>query len=277
MAVVYATGNGAIRARIEASGSALALFRAGDRNRLIRSALVESGNMWLAKFYGLRFTNYVQRQPFGYPKRAVGLATQKLRNAKKGPLRDTWQRIKQREFFGWDPFDETTHRMPAALITWWIQRNPGRYRKRRALGGFGIHTRKEIRHDIRAWARKRTREYAMNLSDDGVILPNVQSGDLRSGTFGAPRSSAIATAKRARLTVTMPRGDRQNKWTARSLGTLPHWEFDAIVAAFGQSLTAGLSGALSSRIAASPDGRSVGAGAPRSAGVRAPRSVRGVA
>jgi hypothetical protein len=260
---VYAKGNGAIRARIEASGSALALFRTGERNRIIRDALISAGNSWIAKFLPSRFTSYVQRQPFNYPRRPVGLAVKKLRGAKSGPLAAIWMRIKGRDFFGWDPFEETTGRMPRQLVDWWVRTNPGRYNNRRYIGGHGVHTRKQIYADIRAWARKKAREYAANLAEDGTILPLVQTGDLRRWQFGAPTSRAVATSTRARLTITMPRGDRQNKIVGRMLGTLPVWEFNEIKKYFGTALSAGLSGAIGARMAGSATGRSVGAGASR--------------
>jgi hypothetical protein len=269
---VYATGNGSIRARIDASGAALSLFRAGDRNRIIRDALVVAGNMWLGKFKPLRFTDYVQRKPFGYPRRPVKLATLKLRTAEKPPLSTLWAGIKQREFMGWDPWGPI--QMPQALEAKFYQRDRAKYTYAAGLKKGRIHWRL-LHEDIRKWAKDRTREYAANLADDGVMMPLVLDGKLRDEYSKNARATATATAKRARLTITIPRGDRQNKWAVRILGMLPVWEFNEINKAFGLALQRGIASGLSQRFAASTDGRSAGAPAPtRPAGAGPQRQAR---
>ncbi len=263
MADVYATGNGAIRARIDASGAALSLFRAGERNKIIREALVYAGNMWLGKFKPLRFTEYVQRKPFGYPRRPVGLATTKLRMATEPPLSTLWQGIKQREFGGWDPWGP--QRVPPILEKQFLFKDRAKYTY--SVGPFKGRTHWRVLHeDIRKWAKDRTREYAANLADDGIMLPLVMDGKLRDEYSKASRATATATATRARLTITIPRGDRQNKWAVRILGMLPVWEFNEIVRWFGVALQAGLQKGIASRFSQSGDGRSVGAGKPRGVG-----------
>lgn len=270
MPTVYATGNGAVRARIEASGSALSLFRTGERNAIIRDALVFAGNAWLGKFKPLRFTDYVQRAPFGYPKRAVGLSTKKLRMATAPPLSTLWEGIKKREFMGWDPWGSQP--IPRALERQFYMRDRAKYTYSTGFKKGRIHWR--ILHaDIVQWAKNRTREYAANLADDGVMLPLVMSGKLRDEYSATARATATATATRARLTITIPRGDRQNKWAVKILGMLPVWEFNAIVKWFGSALQEGLSRGLSSRFTASPDGRSVGAGSGRKVGAGAARGA----
>ncbi len=270
MAEVYATGNGAIRARINASGAALALFRTGERNALIRDALVFAGNMWLGKFKPLRFTDYVQSKPFSYPKRPVGLATLKLRTAEKPPLSTIWQRIVSRDFFGWDPWGPM--RVPRELEKKIIDRDPSKYRY--SIGPFKGRTHWRIVHaDVRKWAKAHAREYAANLADDGVMLPLVLNGNLRDEYSAQSKARATATTTKARLTITIPRGDRQNKWAVRILGMLPVWEFNEIVKWFGSALQQGLQRGIASRFSASPDGRSVGGGKPRAVGAGAPRGV----
>jgi len=265
MPTVYATGNGAIRARIVESGGGLSLFRTGERNRIIRDALVSAGNQWLVKFRPTRFTSYVQRAPFGYPKRPTKLAIKKLRTAPG--LSQIWNGIVSSRFSGWDPFDDTANRIPDALFRKWLAMNPGRYAKGRFGGGnVSMSAAKQAREDIRAWARKIAREHAANLAEDGKILPLVWSGDLRAEKFGKSHARATATQKMARLTITLPRGDRQSATVARIMGTLPIWEFNEIVKWFGVALTAGIKTGLTPRIIASTGGRSVGAGATRSVG-----------
>lgn len=62
--VVYETKVGPIRARIEAEGSALALFDAKVRNTIIRTALSAGGQFWLQVFLPKRFSSYATT--FGY-------------------------------------------------------------------------------------------------------------------------------------------------------------------------------------------------------------------
>ena len=270
MAEVYATGNGAIRARINASGAALLMFRPGERNRIIREALVFAGRMWLGQFKPLRFTDYVQRKPFSYPRRPIGLATKKLREANSGPLFDLWQGIKLREFRGWDPWSPIS--IPRQLEDDFLRKNRSKYLYQVGPKKGRVHWR-ILHQDIRQWAKKRTREYAGNLADDGVMLPLVMEGKLRDEYSKTSRATATATAKRARLTITIPRGDRQNKWAVRILGMLPVWEFNQIVKWFDRAFSEGIAKGLASRFIASPDGRSVGAGVPRKVGAGAPRPV----
>ncbi len=270
MTVVYATGNGAIRARIEASGAALGLFRANERNKIIRGALEWAGNMWLGKFKPLRFTDYVQRAPFSYPRRPVKLATTKLRTAKEPPLSTLWTGIKNREFGGWDPWGPL--RVPPILEKQFLFKDRAKYTY--SVGLFKGRTHWRLLHeDIRKWAKDRTREYAANLADDGVMLPLVMDGKLRDEYSKTSRASATATATKARLTITIPRGNRQNKWAVRILGMLPVWEFNEIVKWFGSALQQGLQRGIASRFAQSPDGRSVGAGAPRKVGAGRQRAA----
>lgn len=274
MPAVYATGNGAIRARIEESGSGLSLFRTAERNRIIRDSLISAGTQWLSKFRPLRFTEYVHRAPFNYPRRPVGLASKKLRTAVPGsPLGQIYKRLLISRFYGWDPFIETTAYIPDALTRKWLAMNQGRYAKGRYFGGLSRSGAKTARKDIRAWARRIVRDYAGNLAEDGVILPLVFTGSLRAEKFGASQARATATQKWARLTITIPRGDRQAERVVQVLGTLPVWEFNQIVKWFGTALHAGMQNGLIPRVVASTSGRSVGAGAPRSAGAGTARNV----
>jgi hypothetical protein len=267
MTTVFATGNGAIRARIDASGAALALFRPGERNRIVRESLVLAGKSWIKSFLPRRFSPYVKRAPFNYPKNNARMAITKLRSAESdgaNELAAIYRRILSREFFGWDPWGNKP--IPRELEDKWMSTNASRYgkaRRARWLDGANI---KKMHHDIRAWAKNKVRDYAVNLSADDVMLPLVYTGDLRDGAIAGARSRAISTASKTQLTITIPRGGRQNHWAVRILGELPGWEFDYIVANFGSALNASLQGGLTARFAGSVDGRSTGAGQPRPTG-----------
>jgi hypothetical protein len=243
---LYSSQSNGLRVEIDAQGTAMALFDRRSRNGITRAALEAAGNKWLIVWHPKRFTPYVTRQPFGYPKRPIGLATAKLRADDATPdLRSAWMRIKNREFFGWDPWGHQPP--PRKLEEWWIDRNRSRYgiirRTRFRLGG----VIKLARKDIRRWAKKRTREYAGNLADDGMILPLVQSGQLRDKFSKQARAEATSTAKRSRLTIVMPRGDRQSSTVNRILTMLPYWEYDYIRRNFRAELIGGIANTFMSQ------------------------------
>lgn len=232
--VVYSTGPGAIRARIIASGQALSVFRKGEQNKMIRAALVHAGNKWIEKFKPLRFTKYVTRRPFNYPKRPVDLAVLKLRKSEPpSPLAFIWQRIKQRDFDGWDPWGKSP--IPRSLEQKMMAQNPGLFLYTLGKKRGGIHWR-ELWDHIRKWAKNRAREYADNFTEDGQILPLVMQGKLRDEYSAKSRAVATSTAKGARLTITIPRGNRQNKWAVSLIPLLPRWEEEAIVKWFDVEL-----------------------------------------
>lgn len=242
---IYSSNTNGIRVEINAQGTALRLFSARDRNATVREGLVSAGQAWLREFKPKRFTPYITRRPFTYPKLPVGLGAKKLRTAKAGPLVGTWERIRRREFMGWDPWSDGAP--PERLERWWKQRNPNEY-------GWQIFARKRLRADLRRWAKKRVREEIVpNLIKDEMILPLVHEGKLRDLFSRAAAARATATTKRARLTITIPRGDRQAARVNTNLSRLPYWEFDFIRRHFRAALVAGINGRqLAQQVAMAP-------------------------
>jgi len=212
------------------------LFSTAVRNRIIRNALVAGGREWISLFLPLRFTKYITRGPFLYPKAPIGLASDKLRTAGKGPLKAAWGRIKDRDFFGWDPFG--LQPPPRKLEDWWMARNRSRYgdirNTRFLIGG----TVRKARKDIRRWAKQRIKEYVANMIEDDRIMPLVREGDLRDVFSKAASARATSTTKRARLKIVIPRANRVNARVGRTLSTLPYWEFDVIRRTFKSTLDA---------------------------------------
>jgi hypothetical protein len=249
---IYSSNTNGMRVEIDAQGPALALFSARDRNAIVRTAQEVAGRAWIREFLPKRFTPYVTRRPFTYPKMPTGLAAVKLRTVTTGPLAGTWQRIKAREFMGWDPW--SSQAPPERLQLQWMQRNPGQYSKRygviaRTLRMIG-RERKRLRADLRRWAKKRVREEIVpNLIKDEVIVPLVREGALRDRFSKASNARATATARRARLTITIPRGDRQAARVNTQLTRLPFWEFDFIRRQFRGALVDGIAGRFMARSA----------------------------
>lgn len=225
-------GRGAIRAEINYQAPALSIFRVSRRNALARTAFEKAGQAWITNFLPKRFTPYVMGGPFGYGKRKPAWLAAKLRTTKSGNLLQKWETIKRRDFDGWDPW--SSQPPPASLVQKWVERNPERYKRRRGVIGFVLQlsqSRSAMFH-IRKWAKDRTREYAANFQADGIILPLVRSGELRDTHAKQARGVATATARRVRLTMTIPRGGRQSQVVNRVLSTLPYWEHDYITKNF---------------------------------------------
>lgn len=63
---IHTVEKGPVRAVLLAYGSALALFKQRDQNDIVRQAMQAAGEMWIAVFLPLRFTDYVRSSPFNY-------------------------------------------------------------------------------------------------------------------------------------------------------------------------------------------------------------------
>lgn len=242
---IYSSNTNAIRVEIDAKGPALALFSTRHRNAIVRDALVVAGRAWIREFLPKRFTPYVTRRPFTYRKLPVGLAAEKLRSAERGALPAVWRNVVNQQFMGWDPW--SSQPPPERLQLQWMQRNPNEYSKRKGIIARTLRMigreRKRLRADLRRWAKKRIREEVVpNLIKDEIILPLVREGDLRDRFSKAAQARAISTAKRARLTITIPRGNRQAATVNKNLTRTPYWEFDYVVKQFRTALVNGFVG-----------------------------------
>jgi hypothetical protein len=260
--IIYSSQGNGIRVEIDAQGPALKLFKTRERNALVRDAMAAAGGRWIHEpvqgqsFLDKRFTPYVTRRPFGYPKEPVGLASRKLRLAEEGPLVGMWQRICARNFHGWDPWSAKPP--PERLQEEWMRRNPGEYTKRKGIIARTLRMigreRKRLRADVRRWAKQRVRkEIIPNLIKDELILPLVHEDKLRKGFSRGARARATSTTNRSRLIITIPRGNRQAATVNRVLTKLPYWEFNFIRKQFTIALIKGINGRpTSSGVAAIP-------------------------
>lgn len=244
---IYSSNTNGIRVDIDAHGAALTLFSPRDRNAIVRDALVAAGQGWIREFLPKRFTPYVTRAPFTYPKMPVGLASAKLRGTaqKSIPPMPQWQRIINREFMGWDPWSSKAP--PERLQQQWMQRNPNEYSKRKGIIAATLRMvtreRKRLKQDLRRWAKKRVhQEIVPNLIKDEIILPLVHTGTLRDTFSRGAAARAISTSSRSRLTITIPRGDRQAARVNTQLTRVPYWEFDFIRRRFRDALKDGIAG-----------------------------------
>lgn len=242
--VVYTTKrDNRVRARIEASGAALAIFKTSRRNAIIRDSMQMAAEKLVQNFWALRFTKYIQRQPFGYPKVAAKLAIKKLRSG-KFENKGLWQSVIAREFGGWDPWDNKRWQIPIEELRKFARRSPGKYKRKFVSSlissdpvyGLTQDGWKELRADYRRWAKVRSLEIAQNLYEDEYIKPLVLSGTLRNSALTDVRIKSIAKTKKTQSTISTPREGRQNKWAVRVLGMISSWEFDRFVRYFSEAL-----------------------------------------
>lgn len=233
MRQLYSSSGNGIRLAINGSGLFEAVFKVSERNKIIKTSMTTAGEKLVTNFWAKRFTKYVTRSPFRYPKKPMKLGARKLRGVtgnqdlQSGELSRIWSGIRNREFFGWDPWGNMP--IPQPLINKWMKDHNGQYETAKGRTNIRRDERLRAYADLRRWAKKRTYEYVANLIQDEFILPLVDSGVLRKSALQNTSVKSISTQKRTRCTIATPRMGRQNQLAIRILGTLPSWEFDAFV------------------------------------------------
>lgn len=234
--VVVQGTNGPIKWAIVAQGPALELFSASDRNEMVRAALEVAGKQWGAAFLDKRFTHYVDRSPFPYPRHRDGFYLNKAR--RMGILVPIFKRL----FMGWDPW--SSDKPPLALIADWKKKNPGKYR----FSVTGLQG--GLISDLRANSKRMIFEIVREMNGDDKFLPLVESGSARKSVLTTVSYTATATAKRQKLRIAMPLGLRPgqvagkggtSKTVVEVLQTMPGWELRWLGKKFSENLALRLS------------------------------------
>lgn len=229
-AVVAQGTNGPISWAIKAHGPLLEIFGRSERNAMVSGALEVAGKKWGAAFLAKRFTDYVERSPFNYPRHRAGFFLNKAR--RMGILSPIFRRL----FMGWDPW--STNKPPFPLIQDWKAKNPAKY-KFTGVYGSGLIA------DLRANAKRMTMEIVDEKYSDGAFLPLVESGSLRRSVLSGVSYRATASSKRQKLRISMPLGLRSgqtagkggtNNTVVEILRTVPGWELRFIGKNFGDNL-----------------------------------------
>lgn len=213
---------GTMRAAIEAHGGATALFSAKDRNQLVRWAMIAGGDAWRSAFLPQRFTNYVMRRPFGYPKHSDGFFKNKAR--RMGLLKSLCDKFLQ----GWDPWAQGAS-FPFQLFLSWKRNNAGAYRQTRAEND-------RAKRDFRNWAKRLLMNQVAEMKAKGVFQPLVESGQLRESAISKSRATATATATRGNLTIKVPYPGARHPSVAGIIRALPEWEVRFISKHVGDAL-----------------------------------------
>lgn len=249
MARIYASVQNGMRVEIQIADQQMRWLDRKSRNVIIRDSFQGAGQEWIPQYLPDRFTSYVRQAPFNYPKKHASWYAQKLRKASTGELHAIWARIKARDFMGWDPFAAGAYNhIPRQLVAKWVADHPGMYKTRRLSRFIQTGEGKKVHADLMRWAKKRVKEIANNLNTDGVMLPLVMDGVTRKAALSGAYAKAIATAKKAQLTITIPRGHAMPQRYADIISRLPEWEFNFIRQRFAARLASAMSPLANARL-----------------------------
>lgn len=211
--LVYQTGRpGTLRSALYAHGGTLALFSLHAQNTMKRAAMNAGGDAWRAAFLPKRFSSYVERRPFPYPRHNIGFYLAKAR--RMGLLKVIFQRF----LGGWDPWGN--ERIPDDRFMAWLKHE-------RAAGNFGKSRTGEFktaRSEFRQWAKRLVRNQIAEMRDKKVFEPLIESGGLAISAIINSRTVATSTAKRTILRIKIPFPGPRNPRVAEVIKTLPRWE-----------------------------------------------------
>lgn len=229
-----------VGAEIRRQRRLLEVFNARTRNQIIRECMRHAGEMWRATYVPMRFTDYAKKAPFSY--RLTPSGAWKRMQAKGG----LFERMAQ-QYDGSNPYPGNG---AAPRIVYgpayerWLkeQQRMGRYRFS-LTGNFS-----GAKADYRVWLGAKFREAAKNWYTDNAkdAAPLMMTGQL-SRTVMTGRVVARATANMASVAITLPRGDRQNPWARRVLGTVPVKEAQHVARWMAQRFSRELAGAIAIR------------------------------
>lgn len=215
MAVVIASGreaaeSGTIRWAIESNRGNMDLLTQSTQNAIIREALTQAGQGWIAAFLPKRFGDYVSHPPFPYDiPRRDGFYLNKAR--RMGLLAPVCQRL----FNGWDPW--SSNRPGPALIETWKRQHPGKY-KRSITGQYS-----GLIADLRRSAKAMVMQQVNQWFRDNVFVELVESGALQASSQNA-RATATATSSRQQIRIAVPFPGPRNPRVGDTIRTIPRWE-----------------------------------------------------
>jgi hypothetical protein len=183
------------------------------------------------KFIKLRFTSYINRAPWSYPKRSVGFNINKSRRAdqegKRAKETPSLQSILDGYLEGWDPWSNT--KPPASVIKRVKEKFPGRFVFTITGQWSGLW------HECRVYGKDIVRSYVRVIAGtSNGYLPLVQSGDLRkTAQTGIPRATYVTT-RGIRGTLPIPFPGPRAKGVGNILRLVSDWEMDSIIKSFNK-------------------------------------------
>ncbi len=214
---------GPIRWALDAQGPALDFLKDGNRKALVYYSLKAAGFDWGKVFLPKRFTDYVERRPFPYPRHRPGFFLNKAR--RMGIVKGIIDRLSITK--GWDPW--STDKPPLPLIIEWKKLNPGKYvRSSDSSGG--------LIGDMRRNAKRGIMEIIDEMYGDGKLIPLVESGTARKTATAGFTVRATVGGNKQRINVKIPLGHVVNVTVSNVIKTAPSWEVQWIANRFKQHM-----------------------------------------
>lgn len=217
-------GNGTIKWQIDYYGPALDYLTDKNRNALLRDAFNAVGKQWISLFLPKRFSDYVDRSPFPYPRHRLGFYFAKAK--RMGIVRDIIKRLPTTK--GWDPW--STEKPPLPLIIEWKKLNPGKYNLRNTLFNSGLIG------DMRRNAKRMVFEIIEEMSMDGKFIPLVEKGIARGFAKEGAKARSTVTSGNTVLRISVPFGHPVNPTVSDVVKTVPTWEIKWIAQQFGENI-----------------------------------------
>lgn len=217
---------GPIRWAIEAKGPALDLLLDKNRKELVGQSLRQACFAWGKVFLPKRFSHYVERRPFPYPRHRLGFFLGKAR--RMGIVKAIIQRLSTTR--GWDPWKPD--RPPFQLIIEWKKMHPGKYQA-------GPNETNLI-CDMRKNAKRMVMEIIEEMWEDGKFIPLVESGTARAKATMGFKIRTVVNNTKQEATIRIPFGHPTASTVGATVRTLPTWEVAWIAKRLDEQLEARL-------------------------------------
>jgi hypothetical protein len=197
-------------------------------NQVNREALTAALEDFKLKFIPIRFTKYVERAPWSYPKRHVGFNIRKSRRVDEsgGKATPSFDRIKLAVCFGWDPW--SNEKPPKEVVRIVKANNPGKFRFSITGAWSGLWA------ECRRWGKDHIKKAVNDFMGKDFYRPFVQSGDLRkSAVLGKARTTVSKIGIHGVLPIPFP-GPR-SPYIGPVIRTLSDWELEYIIKSFNRN------------------------------------------
>jgi hypothetical protein len=230
--VRVASGQGGpLRWALDFQGPALDFLLEKNRKELVGFSLKAAGFDWGKVFLPKRFSHYVERHPFPYPRHRLGFYYNKAR--RMGIVAGIIKRLTVTK--GWDPW--STDKPPFSLIMEWKAMNPEKYKNR---GDYGA-SQTGLITDMRANAKRSVMEVIDEMWGDGVFVPLVEKGVARKTATSGFKVRATVGKNKQRIQIKIPFGHPTNRVVGNTVRTAPAWEVNWIAKRFTKHMVDRLS------------------------------------
>ena len=217
---------GPLRWALEAQEGALDFLLDKNRKEMIGHSLKAAGFAWGKVFLPQRFSHYVDRRPFPYPRHRLGFFLNKAK--RMGIVKTIISRLSTTR--GWDPW--SSEKPPFSLIMEWKKLNPDKYKNR---GDYGA-SQTGLIADMRQNAKRSVMEVLDEMWGDGKFIPLVESGTARSTAMNGFKVRATVGPNKQRIEIKIPFGHPINATVGKTVRTVPEWEVKWVAKQFSKNL-----------------------------------------